>query len=407
MDGLFTTSLKIINHTVNYPEAPPSATMRRMTTPSVQDKPQLPELSLAALQAMIAEWKQPKFRARQIIDWRNKGVLNPDMMKNIPSDLRQTLKDEVCCEPLKLIRRECSVDGTRKYVFALRRHRFAGKMIESVFIPEEKRGTVCISSQVGCVLDCPFCHTGTQGFEANLTAGEIIAQVLAIKADLHTEPLSEDLHSDISHIVYMGMGEPMANEAAVFASIDLLMDADGLKISRRRITISTSGLVPQIQRLGDIHPVNLAISLHSAINDKRDTLVPINRKYPLEKLRQCLNAYPVGKQRHMTLEYVLLDQANDQNEDLQALIEFINPDRERVNLIQFNPYPGSPYTGASKQHMREFAQKLISKGIRATVRRSRGDDIMAACGQLKANTKADSTKAEIIKADTKAQTKGK
>jgi len=359
--------------------------MRRMTK-QLQDQPQLPELSLATLQTMMAEWKQPKFRAKQILDWRNKGVLSPDAMKNISSDLRQKLKNDICCEPLKLIRRECSSDGTRKYVFALTRARFVGKMIESVFIPEEKRGTVCISSQVGCVLDCPFCHTGTQDFEANLTAGEIIAQVLVIKADLHAEALPDDLHSDITHIVYMGMGEPMANEDAVFASIGLLMAADGLNISRRRITVSTSGLIPQIQRLGEVYPVNLAISLHSAINDKRDTLVPINRKYPLQELRACLNDYSIGKQRHITLEYVLLDQANDQDEDLQALIGFVNPERERVNLIQFNPYPGSPYTGTSKQHMKEFAQRLISKGIRATLRRSRGDDIMAACGQLKADT---------------------
>ncbi len=375
-----------LKYRTNYPEAPASATMRRMNNIVGTEKPQLPEMTLSALQACMDEWKQPKFRARQILDWRNKGVLNPDAMKNISSSLRQKLKDEICCEPLKLIRRECSSDGTRKYVFALTRARFAGKMIESVFIPEEKRGTVCISSQVGCVLDCPFCHTGTQGFEANLTAGEIIAQVLAMKADLHAEPLSEELHSDITHIVYMGMGEPMANEDAVFASIGLLMDADGLNISRRRITVSTSGLIPQIQRLGEVYPVNLAISLHSAINDKRDTLVPINRKYPLQELRACLNDYSIGKQRHITLEYVLLDQANDQDEDLQALIGFVNPERERVNLIQFNPYPGSPYTGTSKQHMKEFAQRLISKGIRATVRRSRGDDIMAACGQLKADT---------------------
>jgi len=359
--------------------------MRRMNS----DKRQLPAMKLDELQALVATWKQPKFRARQILDWRNKGVLSPDAMKNISSDLRQKLKDEICCEPLKLIRRECSVDGTRKYVFALTRACAAGKMIESVFIPEEKRGTVCISSQVGCVFDCPFCHTGTQGFEANLTAGEIIAQVLAIKADLHAEPLPDELHSDITHIVYMGMGEPMANEDAVLSSIGLLMDTDGLNMSRRRITVSTSGLIPQIQRLGAVYPVNLAISLHSAIDDKRDTLVPINRKYPLQALRACLNAYSIGKQRHITLEYVLLDQTNDQDEDVQALIRFVNPERERVNLIQFNPYPGSPYAGTSKQNMKVFAQSLISKGIRATVRRSRGDDIMAACGQLKADTKAD------------------
>jgi len=379
-----------------YPQAGASATIHRMDTETHKDKPQLPSLQLCDLQELMKQWGEPVFRAKQVFDWCNKGVLNPDEMKNISAGLRSRLNDELSCEPLKLIRRECSTDGTRKYIFALKRKNYAGKMIESVFIPEEKRGTVCISSQVGCVLDCPFCHTGTQGFEANLAAGEIIAQVLAIKADLRTEPLSNDLHSNITHIVYMGMGEPMANEESVFASIDLLMNENGLNISRRRITISTSGLIPQIQRLGEIHPVNLAISLHSAMDDKRDTLVPINRKYPLHDLRQCLNAYSLGKQRHITLEYVMLDQTNDQDEDLQALIRFVNPERERINLIQFNPYPGSPYTGTSKQHMRKFAQGLISKGVRATVRRSRGDDIMAACGQLKANTKAN----------TKADTKG-
>ncbi len=383
----------------NYPVYGCSVTMRRMTeltAPPSTDKLQLPAILLPQLKELMQIWGKPAFRAKQIIDWCNKGILDPDAMKNIPGDVREALKRELLCEPLTLIRRECSKDGTRKYVFALKRGRFAGKMVESVFIPEEKRGTVCISSQVGCVLDCPFCHTGTQGFEANLSAGEIFAQVLAIKADLRAEPLSvqsvdgEALHSDITHIVYMGMGEPMANEESVHESIDLLMAEDGLNISRRRITVSTSGLTPQIERLGETHPVNLAISLHSAIEEKRDTLVPINRKHSLQDLRQCLNKYTVRKQRHITLEYVLLDGINDQQEDLNALIAFVNPERERINLIQFNTFPGSPYKGTSKKHMREFAQELISKGIRATVRRSRGDDIMAACGQLKANTKADS-----------------
>jgi len=363
------------------------------------DRIQLPAIQLAQLKGLVQGWNKPAFRAQQIIDWCNKGILNPDDMQNIPSDVRDKLNTELLCEPLTLIRRECSTDGTRKYVFALKHGRFAGKMVESVFIPEASRGTVCISSQVGCVLDCPFCHTGTQDFEANLSAGEIMAQVLAIKADLRAEPLSDLLHSDVTHIVYMGMGEPMANEDAVHESIALLMSTDGLNISRRRITVSTSGLTPQIQRLGEAHPVNLAISLHSAIDEKRDTLVPINRKHPLQALRQCLNTYPVRKQRHITLEYVLLDGANDQKEDLDALIQFVNPERERVNLIQFNAFPGSPYSGTPKKHMREFAQGLISKGIRATVRRSRGDDIMAACGQLKANTKANAK--TNIKADNK------
>jgi len=373
----------------------PSVIIRRMVTqattpptPISTDKPQLPALPLSELQTMVKSWGQPVFRAKQIFDWCNKGVLDPASMKNIPATLKEQLGREILCEPLHLIRRECSSDGTRKYVFGLNRARYQGKMIESVFIPEEKRGTVCISSQVGCVLDCPFCHTGTQGFEANLSSAEIIAQVLAIKADLRSEPLDETLYSNITHIVYMGMGEPMANEASVFQSIELLMAEDRLNISRRRITVSSSGLVPQINRMGEDYPVNLAISLHSAINAKRDVLVPINRKYPLTTLRDCLNRYALAKQRHITLEYVLLDGINDQADDLDALAGFVNKERERINLIQFNPYPGSPYRGTPKDHMSQFAQQLISKGIRATVRRSRGQDIMAACGQLKADTGA-------------------
>ena len=348
------------------------------------DKPQLPGLSLSELQQLVTALNQPKFRAKQVFDWCNKGVLNPREMKNIPADIQERLESELLCEPLEVVRRECSNDGTRKYLFALKRHTCAGKMVESVFIPEESRGTICISSQVGCVLDCPFCHTGTQGFEANLSAGEIIAQVLAIKADLRKEPLEGELHSEVTHIVYMGMGEPLANESALHQSLTLLMADGGLKFSRRRITVSTSGLIPQIKRLGETYPVNLAISLHTAINEKRNTLVPINRKYSLEQLRKALNSYPLGKQRHITLEYVMLKGVNDQAEDLQALERFVNPERERINLIQFNPYPGSPYLGTSKENMRKFSQHLISKGIRVTVRRSRGDDIMAACGQLKA-----------------------
>lgn len=364
--------------------------MRRMpaTNTSIKrtDRPQLPAISLTELQTLLKEHGQPGFRAKQVIDWRNKGVLDPDAMKNIPAGLRAIIQEELLCEPLQLVRRQVSIDGTRKYLFALNRERVAGKMVESVLIPEEKRGTVCISSQVGCVLDCPFCHTGTQGFEANLTAGEIIAQILAIKADLRDEPMPEGLHNDVTHIVYMGMGEPLANEAGVHGSLAMLLSDEGLKLSRRRITVSTSGLVPQIERLGEAFQINLAISLHAATDPLRDQLVPINKKHPLKQLRDCLNRYPVGKQRHITLEYVMLKETNDRPEDLEALLAFVNPDRERVNLIQFNPYPGSPYEGSSKEHMSKFAQHLISKGVRATVRRSRGEDIMAACGQLKAET---------------------
>jgi len=342
--------------------------------------PQLPTMSLMALQSHLADWGEPAYRGKQILGWRNKGVLAPDEMRNLPASLRQRMQSEIDCQPLTLRLRQQSVDGTRKYLFALH----SGKAIETVFIPEPERGTVCVSSQVGCVLDCPFCHTGTQRFEANLTAAEIVAQVLAVKADLRLEPVPGYPDADVTHVVYMGMGEPLANEDGVHGSLAVLLDADeGLGLSRRRITVSTSGLVPQIERLGAAYPVNLAISLHAATDALRDVLVPINRKYPLARLRQCLDDYVVGRQRHITLEYVMLDGVNDRDEDLHALVRFVRPERERVNLISFNPYPGNPYRATPREHMDAFAQGLIRHGIRATVRRSRGQDIMAACGQLK------------------------
>lgn len=325
----------------------------------------------------------PTFRAKQVLDWRNKGVLALDAMHNIPAPIQATLSQGLNIEPLRLISRQKSSDGTRKYLFALNRENEAAKHIESVLIPDKSRATVCISSQAGCVLDCPFCHTGTQKFEGNLTPAEIVGQVLAVKHDLLIDPIDQDLHPNVTHIVYMGMGEPLANEITVFESLDLLMSEAFLKLSRRRITLSTSGLVPQIERLGAFAPVNLAISLHTAINSKRNELVPINQKHDLQSLRQTLNSYPLAKKRHITLEYVMLKGVNDGEEDLAALVKFTNPERERINLIQFNTYPGSAYEGSSQDVINKFAKGLIDKGIRATVRRSRGDDIMAACGQLK------------------------
>jgi len=342
---------------------------------------QLPALTLSDLQAQMVSMSQPAYRARQVLNWINKGISHPNAMHNLPAELRHELSEQLICEPLELLQRQVSVDGTRKYLFRLKR----GGMMETVLIPEENRCTVCISSQVGCILDCPFCYTGTQKFAKNLSAGEIVAQVLAVKSDLMSHPLPETLHHVVTHIVYMGMGEPMANEDGVHGSLRIFLDQNGLNLSRRRITVSSSGLTPQIQRLGEIWPVNLAISLHAAKDDLRDKLVPINRKYPLHMLRQCLDAYPLPHQRHITLEYVMLTDVNDRDEDLKALIYFVNPKRERINLIHFNPWPQAPYLGSSKQHMNEFAKVLIKKGIRATVRRSRGDDIMAACGQLKAH----------------------
>jgi 23S rRNA (adenine2503-C2)-methyltransferase len=358
-----------------------SAKTANTASASVQARAQLTALSLDELVQQMQALQLPAFRAKQVRDWVNKGITDPGQMRNLPPALQQQLSEHLICSPLTLIERQCSIDGTRKYLFGLQR----GGNIEAVMIPEASRTTVCVSSQLGCVLSCPFCHTGTQRFSGNLTAGEIIAQVLAIKHDLRNDPLSSELHGELTHVVYMGMGEPLANEAGVYASLHLLLDPDGLKLSRRRITVSTSGLVPAMRRLGEVAPVNLAISLHAATDALRDMLVPINRKYPLAELRDALDAYPLGAQRHITLEYVMLAGVNDRDEDIEALVRFTNPDRERINLIHFNAWPGAPYHGSGQQHMNDFAARLIMRGLRATVRRSRGEDIMAACGQLKSH----------------------
>ncbi|MFQ5356330.1 MAG: 23S rRNA (adenine(2503)-C(2))-methyltransferase RlmN [Mariprofundaceae bacterium] len=326
------------------------------------------------------QWHQPAYRAQQIRQWRNKGILDPAAMRNLPSPLVETLKQKLDCQPVLMMKRELSQDGTRKYLFTLK----SGQMIETVFIPEPDRGTVCISSQVGCVFDCPFCHTGTQRFEKNLSAGEIVAQVLGVKFDLIDNPPTTGQFGMVTHVVYMGMGEPLANEDGLKGSLFSLMSQDNLHLSRRRITVSTSGIVPAMSRLGESYPVNLAVSLHAATDELRDRLVPINRKYPLASLRQCLDSYPLGKQRHITLEYLMLDGINDSKADLHALANFVQPARERVNLIHFNPYPGNPYHSTPRSRIDKFAEGLIQNGIRATVRKSRGQDIMAACGQLKA-----------------------
>lgn len=378
----------------------PAETVTSKASPSLA-RPQLPGLSLSGLAELMQAIGQPAFRARQVRDWVNKGITEPGRMANLPAALQTALHEHLVCSPLKLIERQVSADGTRKYLLGLER----GGNIETVLIPEPSRGTVCVSSQLGCVLDCPFCHTGTQRFSGNLTAGEIVAQVLAVKDDLRGDPLPEGLHTDITHIVYMGMGEPLANEAGVHESLHLLMDAQGLNISRRRITVSTSGLAPQIMRLGEAAPVNLAISLHAASNELRDELVPINRKYPLAELRAALDAYPLAAQRHITLEYVMLAGVNDRDADLDALAGFVNPERERVNLIHFNAWPGSPYTGSTRQHMHRFAGQLINRGLRATVRRSRGDDIMAACGQLKSHL-GGSSKPQADQGAASAESRG-
>ncbi len=353
----------------------------------------LPTLELAiASRAELEELMQglghPRWRARQILDWRARGVLQPDAMGNLPLALRQALEEYGFAPPLRLLRRQCSQDGTRKYLFALRE----GGQVETVMIPERERVTVCISSQVGCVLDCPFCHTGRQRFERNLTAAAIVAQVWMVRQDLLRNPLRETFAgapTAPTHLVYMGMGEPLANEAQLRRSLDFFLDPEGMHLSRRRITVSTSGLLPQLRRLAADYPVNLAISLHAADDATRDVLVPVNRTYPLAELRRALDGCPLGRQRHITLEYVMLDGVNDRDEDARRLLAFADVRRERVNLLRFHPHPGSSYRATPMDRMESFAGYLLRKGLRTTIRRSRGEDIMAACGQLRAETNTE------------------
>jgi len=355
----------------------------------------LATISQNALTLLLTSIGAPSFRAKQILDWRNKGELDPQAMGNIPRALRDKLAEILICAPVTLVTRQQSNDGTRKYLLEIRQGKLAGKRVECVLIPEPERATVCISSQVGCTLDCPFCCTGSQPFDGNLTGDEIIAQVLTVMNDLRHNPLPSHLSNNrISHIVFMGQGEPLSNEKGVHVALEALLET--LHISRRRITLSTSGLVHGIRHLGERYPVNLAISLHAADDALRDQLVPINRTFPLARLREALNSYPLPAQRHITLEYVMLAGVNDRDADVAALAKFVHRSRERVNLIHYNPHPASDFIGSSNDRIDAFASALSGRGIRTTVRRSRGDDIAAACGQLNSGTPPSSPPIEAI-----------
>ncbi|MDX8413946.1 MAG: 23S rRNA (adenine(2503)-C(2))-methyltransferase RlmN [Mariprofundales bacterium] len=345
--------------------------------------PTLATITQPALAALLQSHDAPAWRAKQILDWRNKGVLDPPAMRNLPASLQEALPSWLTCNPFTVERRQQSSDGTRKYLLQLTSGNHAGKRVETVFIPETERGTVCISSQVGCPLDCPFCCTGSQPFDGNLGSHEIVAQVLMVMNDLRQQPMDNGMGNRVTHVVFMGMGEPMSNEKGVHEALETILAA--LAISRRRITVSTSGMLHGIERLGAAYPVNLAISLHAASDALRDQLVPINRTFPLAQLRETLDQYPLAAQRHITLEYVMLANINDRPEDIEALGKFVNRQRERVNLIRYNPHPASDFVGSSSEQIDRFASQLTAHNIRTTVRRSRGDDIMAACGQLKSS----------------------
>ena len=313
------------------------------------------------------------FRAQQIMGWLyQRGVLNFRDMTDISLRLRRRLELIATLTLPKVIRVDESADGTRKWLLDIG----AGQAVETVFIPEANRNTLCISSQAGCALDCAFCATGQQGFNRNLSAAEILGQVLVVKRALGPEVV-------LSNIVFMGMGEPLANYRHVVPVAKLLINDHAFGLSRRRVTISTAGLVPQLYRLAKDCNVALAVSLHAPSDTLRDVLVPINRRHPIsELLDACWNYAACVAARHVTFEYVMLRDVNDSRRDARRLAGLLRNRPAKVNLIPFNSFPGTRYQCSAPNTVENFSHELRSVGIVATIRRTRGDDIAAACGQL-------------------------
>lgn len=326
-----------------------------------------------ALTEFFAGLGEKPYRAQQVMGWLyQRGVSNFQDMTDISLRLRRRLELVATLTLPEVIREEDSADGTRKWLFDVG----AGQVIETVFIPEPNRSTLCISSQAGCVLDCSFCATGQQGFNRNLSAAEILGQVLVVKRAMGPEIA-------LSNIVFMGMGEPMANYRNVVPVAKLLIDDHAFGLSRRRVTISTAGLVPQMLRLAEDCNVALAVSLHAASDPLRDVLVPINRRHPIgELLQACWHYAACLASRQVTFEYVMLRDVNDSRDDARRLAGLLRNRPAKVNLIPFNTFPGARYECSAPDIIESFSHELRSVGIVATIRRTRGDDIAAACGQL-------------------------
>ncbi len=335
------------------------------------------------LREEFARMGEAAYRADQVMQWiYRRGVDDFDAMSNIAKDLRTRLKRHFVIKPPQLVVEQVSTDGTRKWV--LRLDSAEGKpetAIETVYIPEANRGTLCISSQAGCAMDCSFCSTAQGGFSRNMSTAEIVAQVWFAAKTLGGDFQNERV---ISNVVFMGMGEPLANYANVLAALKILLDDFGFGLSKRRVTVSTSGLVPFIDRLREDLDTALAVSLHAPNDKLRDALVPINRKYPLAELMQACRRYTTGKDRkaHIVYEYVMLDGVNDHPEHARELARLLSGMSAKVNLIPFNPFPKTRYKRSSPEAIQRFAEILRAKRIVTTTRRTRGDDIDAACGQL-------------------------
>jgi 23S rRNA (adenine2503-C2)-methyltransferase len=341
----------------------------------------------SALMAAGTLEKQSKMRVGQVWQWiYHWGVRDFDAMTNLAKDFRSLLAENFVLEVPKVVTKQVSSDGTRKYLVRID----GGHEVEVVYIPETDRGTLCISSQVGCTLTCTFCHTGTQKLVRNLTAAEIVGQVMLARDDLDEWPVPGGRRIDtrlISNIVLMGMGEPLYNFENVRDGMKVVMDGEGIALGRRRITLSTSGVVPEIARTADEIGCLLAVSFHATTDEVRDVLVPINKKWNIATLLETLRAYPkLSNSERITFEYVMLDHVNDSKEDAYRLIELLRDIPAKVNLIPFNEWPGAPYKRSSGNRIHAFADILHDAGFSSPIRTPRGEDIMAACGQLKSAT---------------------
>jgi 23S rRNA (adenine2503-C2)-methyltransferase len=342
-------------------------------------------LSREQLKTALAEAGLEPFRARQIWQWIYwHGITDFDRMTNIAKKSRERLAELFVVARPEIVTEQRSVDGTRKWLL-----RFPdGNEAETVNIPEEDRGSVCVSSQVGCTLTCSFCHTGTQPLVRNLTPDEIVGQFMVARDSYREWPTpTADATRMLSNIVMMGMGEPLYNFDNVVTALKIVMDDQGIALSRRRITLSTSGVVPMIPKVGEALDVNLAVSLHAVTDEVRDTLVPINRKWPIAELLRACADYPGARNsRRITFEYAMLKGINDSDADARELVRILTPIHAKVNLIPFNPWPGTPYECSSNNRIHRFAEIVNDGGLSAPVRTPRGRDIHAACGQLKSES---------------------
>ncbi|AXI44045.1 23S rRNA (adenine(2503)-C(2))-methyltransferase RlmN [Sulfitobacter sp. SK011] len=340
-----------------------------------------------ALIAMGTPEKQAKMRVGQIWQWIYQwGVRDFEAMTNLSKSFRAELAENFVIAVPDVVTKQVSEDGTRKYLVQIA----GGHEVEVVYIPEDGRGTLCVSSQVGCTLTCSFCHTGTQKLVRNLTAAEIIGQVMVARDDLDEWPQTGTRTYEarlLSNIVLMGMGEPLYNFENVRDAMKIAMDPEGIQLSRRRITLSTSGVVPEIARTAQEIGCQLAVSFHATTDEVRDTLVPINKRWNIAELLSALREYPkVSNSERITFEYVMLDGVNDSDADAHRLVDLIRGIPAKINLIPFNEWPGAPYKRSSNNRIRAFSEIIYKAGYASPVRKPRGEDIMAACGQLKSAT---------------------